>query len=171
MKTIATTTWALAGATALLLAAPGIAAAAGAQHELYPEQYDATEHFDAGDGPCVPWAGSFHEVREGGYRLVAGPGGQVPGEVHVNGAIDGLVELTPDDPSLPTYRGTYREKVNAVATGFTEDGDDILRVGQYRLRTTLRGSDGSTILLTLAGKTTLNANGRVVVERDDLTCS
>ena len=170
MKKIATT-WALAGATALLLGAPGTAAAAGAQHEFYPEHYDATEHFDAGDGPCVPWAGDFHEVREGGYRLVAAPGGQVSGEVHINGAIDGLVELVPDDATLPSYRGTYREKVDAVATGFTEDGDDILRVGQYRLRTSLQGTDGSTITLTLAGKTTINANGRVVVERDELTCS
>jgi hypothetical protein len=30
---------------------------------------------------------------------------------------------------------------------------------------------GSTIRLTLAGKTTINGNGRVVVTRDERTCS
>lgn len=168
MNTI-TTTLALAGASALLVGAPGTASAAGAQHEAIPEQYDATEHFDAGDGPCVPWAGSFHEVREGGYRLVAPPGGRDAGEVHINGAVDGLVELVPDDPALRSYRGTYREKVDAVGT-FTEE-DEVLRVGQYRLRTVLRGTDGSTFVLSLSGKTTIDANGRVVVQRDELSCS
>ena len=172
MKHALTTSLAtLAGATALVLGTTGgPSAAAGAQHEFVPEHYDATEHFDAGDGPCVPWAGSFREVREGGYKLVAAPGGQVPGEVHINGAIDGLVVLTPDDPGLPTYHGTYREKVDAVGTNFTDEGD-VLRVGKYRLRSTLRGTDGSTIVLTLAGKTTINGNGRVVVERDTFSCS
>ena len=31
--------------------------AGGAIHETLPEQYDATEHFVAGEGFCVPWRG------------------------------------------------------------------------------------------------------------------
>ena len=160
----------LAGAALTLGVAAAPATAAGAQHTYYPQQYDATEHFDAGEGPCVPWPGSFHEVRDGGFKVVAAPGGQVPGEVHITGTIAGVVELTPDDPSLPTYRGTYRETVSAVAISFDEQGD-LLRVGQYRLRTVLRGTDGSSLLLTLSGKTTVNGTGQTVVQRDQFSCS
>ena len=159
------------GASALLggiLAGP--AAAAGAQHAFYPEDYDAYEHFAAGEGFCVEWAGTFHEVRHGGYRLVAASGGQQPGELHVNGAIDGHVDLIPDDPSLPTYSGDYREKVNGVVTEFSDEGD-VERVGQFRLRSTLVGTDGSTFELRLSVKTTFTANGTLTVERDTFTCA
>ncbi|GAA1643065.1 hypothetical protein GCM10009744_36580 [Kribbella alba] len=160
----------LLGAFALVGVTAGPASAAGgAEHAFLLEDYNAYEHFAPGDGPCVSWAGTFHEVRSGGYRLVTAPGGQVAGEFHVNGVIDGLVELIPDAASLPTYSGTYREKVNAVVTSFTEQGDPA-RVSQYRLRSTLRGTDGSTITLRLSGKFTMNANGVVVVSRDTFTC-
>ena len=103
----------LAGLALVAFAAPGAtpAHAAGAEHVIEPEDYDEVEHFDAGEGFCVDWAGSFHEVRHGAYRLLTAPGGQVTGETHVNGVIAGLVELVPDDPGLPTYTGSYREKV------------------------------------------------------------
>jgi hypothetical protein len=157
------------GAFALVGVAAGPASAGGSEHEILTEDYNAYEHFEPGEGPCVQWAGTFHEVRSGGYRLVTAPGGQVEGEVHVNGVIDGLVELIPDAAGLPTYSGTYREKVNAVLTSFTEEGDTA-RVSQYRLRSTLRGTDGSTLNLRLSGKFTMNANGDVVVSRDTFTC-
>ena len=102
--------------------------------------------------------------------MVTAPGGQVEGEFHANGVIDGLAELIPDDAALPTYSGTYREKVNAVVTSFTEEGDTA-RVSQYRLLSTLQGTDGSTLDLRLSGKFTMNANGVVVVSRDTFTCS
>jgi hypothetical protein len=160
----------LLGAFALVGVAAGPASAAGgAEHAFLIEDYNAYEHFAPGDGPCVSWAGTFHEVRSGGYRLVTPPGGQVEGEFHVNGVIDGLVELIPDAAGLPMYSGTYREKVNAVVTGPLEKGD-LTRVSQYRLRSTLRGTDGSTITLRLSGKFTMNANGVVVVSRDTFTC-
>jgi hypothetical protein len=160
----------LLGAFALVGVAAGPASAAGgAQHAFEIEDFNAYEHFAPGDGPCVSWAGTFHEVRSGGYRLVTPPGGQVEGEFHVNGVIDGLVELIPDAAGLPTYSGTYREKVNAVVTGPLEEGD-LTRVSQYRLRSTLRGTDGSTIALRLSGKFTMNANGVVVVSRDTFIC-
>ena len=144
--------------------------AGGAVHQTYPESYDATEHFAAGEGFCVPWAGSFREVRSGQYKLVTAPGGQVAGETHINGVIAGSVTLTPDDPALPTYSGSYREKVNGVLIGITPGGNDVTRVGQYRLRSTLRGTDGSTLDLRLAGKMTMNAKGVVTVSRDTFTC-
>ena len=158
------------GAFALVGVATGAASAAGgAEHAFLIEDYNAYEHFAPGDGPCVSWAGTFHEVRSGGYRLVTAPGGQAEGEFHLNGVINGLVELIPDAAGLPTYSGTYREKVNAVVTSFTEEGDTS-RVSQYRLRSTLRGTDGSTLNLRLSGKFTMNANGVVVVSRDTFTC-
>ncbi len=157
--------------TAILLAAAaaGPATAGGAQHDFYPENYDAYEHFNAGEGFCVDWAGTFHEVRHGGYRLVAAPGGQQPGELHVNGIIDGRVELIPDDAALPTYSGDYREKVNGIVTEFTDEGD-VERVAQYRLRSTLHGTDGSSLDLVLSGKLTINANGVATVEREVFSC-
>jgi hypothetical protein len=36
-------------------------------------------------------------VGHGGDRLVAAPGGQRPGELHINGVIDGTVELRLSD--------------------------------------------------------------------------
>lgn len=155
-------------ATVLLAGAP--VASAGAIHDDQPETYDATEPFAAGEGMCVPWAGRLHEVRSGLYRQVTPPGGPRSPELHVNGVIQGAIEIRPDDPDLPTYSGTYREKVNAVVLGTSPDGDDLLRVGQYRLRLPLTGTDGSRLLLTLAGKVTVNANGVTTVSRDSFTC-
>ena len=77
----------LGGAALIGAAATGPVSAAGADHTFYPENYDAYEHFAAGEGFCVTWAGTFHEVRHGGYRLVAAPGGQQPDELHINGVI------------------------------------------------------------------------------------
>ena len=144
--------------------------AGGAVHETVPEQYDAIEHFAAGEGFCVPWAMSFREVRNGQYKLVTAPGGREPGEFHINGVISGSITLTPDDPTLPTYFGTYREKVNGVITGTDDEGFDVERVAQYRLRSTLRGTDGTTLALRLSGKLTTNAHGVVTVSRDTFTC-
>ena len=158
------------GAAALSVALTTPALADGAGHDVVAENDDARDHFEAGQGPCVPWAGTFHEVRHGGYKLTAAPAGQVSGELHVNGAVDGLVELVPDDPALPTYRGTYREKVNAVVVP-SSSGEDAERVGQYRLRSTLVGTDGSTLTLRLSGKVTVNANGVPTVDRQTFDCS
>ena len=158
----------LAGAAALSFGgATEPVAAAGAQRVFYPEQYDETVQLSAGDGLCVPWAGTFDEVRNGGYTMMIPPGGQVPGETHITGAIAGLIELTPDDQSLPSYlpgdddcRSHRRRR-----------GGGVLRVGQYRVRTALRGTDGSTIGLVLSGKVTVNGTGETIVQRDQVTCS
>jgi hypothetical protein len=161
---------ALACGLALVGAAAFPAAAAPAQHDVFVEQFDGSVHLAAADNFCGAWAATFREVRSGSYRILLPPGGRVDGEFHVNGAIDGRIELTPDDRTRPTYVGTFREKVNGVVIEVSEDGD-VLRVAQYRLRTTLHGSDGSRLVLRLAGKVTMNANGEVVVLRDSLSCA
>jgi hypothetical protein len=162
------TSAAAASTLAVILAAP--AAWAGATHEFVPVSYDASEHFEAGEGFCVPWSGTFREVQEGGFRYLTPEGGQVAGEVHVNGVIDGSVTLTPDDPSLPTYSGSYREKTNGIVVGVDASGWDVLRVGQFRLTAPLAGTDGSRIEISLSGKLTVNANGVTTVSRDAFSC-
>lgn len=148
----------------------GSAAAAPAVHDTYVEEWDATEHFAAGDGePCVPWAGSFREVRSGEITLVTVSSGPRAGEVHVNGVIDGYAEFVPDDGSLPTYAGFYREKLAGVLVGLGSD-EEPERVMQFRLRGVLDGTDGSTLTLVMSGKVTVTAKGEVVVDRFRFTC-
>lgn len=152
-------------ATAALTALT-VPANAGAQHSVLPEEYDDTWTMDADENMCGPWPATLHEVRSGSYRIVEAPGGQVDGEFHVNGVINGLIELDPDaDGPLPTYVGTYREKVNGVVYG--EDGE---RVVQFRLRTVARADDGSTLKLALGGKVTVNGQGRVASQREVASC-
>lgn len=162
----------LAASAVAALAVPlvGTAApvAAAAQHDVITEEYDETEPFAAGEGPCVAWAGTFHEVRHGAYKLVSPPNGR--GETHVNGSVDGAVEVVPDDSRQPSYAGTYREKVDAVVSGITDDGFGFERVSQYHLKPRLHGSDGSQIVLTLRGKVTVNGRGVVTVQRDVMEC-
>lgn len=146
-------------------------AGARAQHGVFEESYDGSFHLSADDNPCGRWAGTIREVRSGSVKIVAAPGGQTPEEYHINGAIDASIEIVPDDPQLPSYAGAYREKLNGVITGADGDGDDVTRVAQYRLRAPMTGTDGSRLLLTLSGKVTLNASGRMVVGRDSMTCA
>jgi hypothetical protein len=160
---------ALACGLALVGAGASPVSAAPAQHDVYVEEYDASAHLTAAENFCGPWAATFREVRSGSYKILLPPGGRVEGEFHVNGAIDGRIELIPDDRTRPTYTGTYREKVNVVVVEVTDDGD-VVRVGQYRLRSTLHGTDGSRLVLRLSGKVTMNSNGEVVVSHDSLSC-
>ena len=158
-------------ATAVLpvsLALP--ASAAPATHDVFVEDYDAYEAFAAGDAePCVSWAGTFHEVRSGEVHLVTTTTGPQAGAVHANGVIDGYIEYIPDDHSQPTYAGTYREKLNAALLQLSFD-DDQTRVAQFRLRSRLGGTDGSSLQLVMSGKVTLNGYGDVVVDRSQFTC-
>jgi len=160
-------------AAALVAAALAIgalpAAGAPAQHDVFVEEYDAYEPFAAGEGPCVDWAGTFHEVRAGQGKLVSPGGARHPDEVHVNGVVDGFVELIPDDATLPSYSGTYREKLNALVT--ISDETEDLRIAHYRLRSVLTGTDGSRLTLSLSGKITVNGRGDVVISRDVFTCA
>lgn len=148
----------------LLLAAP--VAAEPAQHAFSPESFDASEHWAASDNPCGSYSATFHEVRTGGFKLVI----TKDGVLHANGAVDGHVDITPDDPALPSYSGDYREKAGAVVIGTDAQGNDVTKVSHYRLRVPLVGTDGSTLSLVLAGKVTLNGRGDTVVSRDSLAC-
>jgi hypothetical protein len=152
--------------TLAVLTAP--AAAAPAEHEVYVETYDETEHLSAAENFCGRWATTFREVRNGTYRIVAPGGISRPDELHINGVVNGSITLRPDDSSLPTYAGAFREKLNGLVTVI--DDSDVERVAQFRLRSTLRGTDGSQLRLKLWGKITVNGNGDLVVERGDLVC-
>ena len=144
--------------------------AAPATHDVFVEEYEAYEPFAAGDGqPCVPSARTFHEVRSGEVKLVTINSGPQAGEVHVNGAIAGFIEYIPDDTALPTYSGTYREKLNGVLLELSFE-DDQSRIAQFRLRSRLAGTDGSSLRLAMSGKLTLNGNGNLVVDRFSFTC-
>lgn len=168
-----TTTTSLVAAALLLLGAAGDAGAAsaeGASHDVYVESYDDSFHLPGEQNPCGAWGATLHEVRAGQVRLVTPRGGREDGEVHINGAIEGSIELVPDDPALPTYSGGYREKLNGVVTGTDDQGNDTARVAQYRLRAPLRGDDGSRLVLALSGKLTVNGTGVLVVSRDRMTC-
>lgn len=146
------------------------ASAAPATHDVLVEDYNAYEPFAAGAGePCVPWAGTFHEERYGEIELVTVNSGPQAGEVHLNGAIAGFVGFIPDDTSLPTYTGTYREKLNGVLLELGFD-DDQSRIAQFRLRSRLTCTDGASLQLAMSGKLTLNGNGHIVVDRVGFTC-
>jgi hypothetical protein len=167
MKLATAITTCLAVPALTLAASP--AAAAPAQHDVFVDEYDGYVPFAAGEGPCVDWAGTLHEVRSAVFRVLEPGGARNPDEFHANGVVDGSVELIPDDPTLPTYSGTFREKANAIGTA-AEEGDD-LRIAQYRLRSVLTGTDGSRLTLSLSGKITVNGRGDLVTERFELSCS
>jgi len=169
LRSLITSLIAVPLAAATTLTAPA-AHADPAVHGVYVEEYDAYEHLAAGENFCVPWSGQFHEVRSGLAKLLTPSGTRRPGEVHINLVVDGFVELIPDDAAFPTYSGTYREKADGVLTGLTGDGD-VERVMQWRLRTTLEGTDGSTLTLSMSGKLNTNGNDDVVVSRDSFSCA
>jgi hypothetical protein len=152
-----------------LLALGGTTAmAAPAQHDVYLETYDAYEAFPAEENPCGTWPGTFHEVRDGAAKLLVPSGQANGGELHINMVVYGLVELIPDDPALPTYSGTYREKADGIVSGW--EGSETDRVVQYRLRIALSGTDGSSLTLVLSGKVTVNGQDRLVVDRMRFSC-
>jgi hypothetical protein len=146
------------------------ASAAPAAHDVLIEESDVSEPFTAGESePCVPWAGTFHEVRSGEMKQVTVNSGPHTGEVHLNGVIAGFAEFIPDDTTLPTYSGTYREKLDGVLLEFSLE-DDQIRIAQTRLRSQLVGTDGSSLQLVISAKVTRNANGDIVVDRSSFTC-
>lgn len=153
-------------AVPMAVLAPAEAHAAPAQPHVYVEDYDGHEAVEAEENACGDWDATLFEKRSGQYKLVEAPGG----ELHVNGVVHGQVRLVPNDPALPTYGGSYREKINAIITGVDENGDDVARVAQYRLRLAMTGSDGSELLLVESGKVTFTPAGEAVVTRELSSC-
>ena len=139
-------------------------------HDVYIEEYNDYSSFNPGEmEPCVPWTGTFHEVRHGQAKLVAHVEGPRTGELQVNMKVDGFIELIPKDGALPTYTGSYREKATAVVVGPFDD-TEVEIVSQFALRGTLTGSDGSSLELRMRGKVTHNGQGDLVLERFEFTC-
>jgi hypothetical protein len=83
--------------------------------------------------------------------------------------IAGFVEYIPHDTYLPTYAGTYQEKLNGVLLELSFE-DDQSRIAQFRLQSQQAGTDGSSLRLTMSGKLTLNGNGYVLVDTFRFTC-
>ena len=157
---------AIALLAAVLLPAPPVAAAP-AEHLVVEESWSGSEHFAAGEGPCVPWAGTLAEDRHMTARLVWTGTGPRVGEYAVVAQVDGALSLVPDDATAaPTYAGSYRE----TATGrFSWDGDEP-RVGRFAVHARATGSDGSALLFVLYGRITLRADGTVVTVDEGLRC-
>lgn len=161
-----------AAVTAAAFVVLGISPAqAAAQHDVYEQAYDDVSHLAAHENPCGDWGASLREERSGSYRIVMPSAGQVADEAHINGVVDGRLALVPDDPTRPAYTGTYREKVTGVLIGVDENGDDEMRVAHYRLRVPLTTPEGGRLVLTMSGKVTLDAEGRMRVSRDTNSCS
>lgn len=158
---------AIAG-TALVATLGATASAAPATHLVYLEDYDDVTSFAAGEGPCVPYAGTVHEIRHGAYKLLVNGSDPHANEVKVAGTVEGSLAVSPTVPGDgPTYSGGYREQ----STGWLADPDnDQWRVGQYRLIGRLTGSDGSTLRLYAREKVTVRPDGVNVVERYALSC-
>jgi hypothetical protein len=162
---------AIAAISIVSVLALGVVPATGApaQHDRFEEESDTTFSFGAGEGPCVEWAGTMREVRSTRYKVLTPGGARHPDELLTNGVVDGFVELVPDDPGFPSYAGTFREKVNGAVT-VTEDGDE-LRIANYRARSVLTGTDGSSVTLVLSGKITVNGRGELVIDEEQFACS
>jgi hypothetical protein len=135
---------------------------------VYVEEFDGTSAFGAAEDPCVDYAGTMHETRSGSYALMASGTGPRSAEVKVRGAVDGFLEIAPDDPSEgPSYAGAYSERV----VGWLTDPDtDAFRVVHLRLHGRPAGSDGTSVVLESTLKLTIRPDGNTVVERQSVTC-
>ena len=135
---------------------------------VYVEEFDGTEQFAPGENQCVAYAGTLHEVRSGQFILTTLGNGPRSAELKVRGAIDGSIEITPTYPADgPSYTGTYSER---VVGWLTDPDNDTFRVGHYRLRGRLAGSDGSSRVLDSTFKVTMKPDGTAVVNRQSSTC-
>ena len=124
------------------MAALGLApaSAAPAQHDVYDATFDGTEHFTADENFCGPWATTFHEVRAGQIKIVIPPGGQQPGDSPTASWMGASTWSRTTRGCRHTAGPTGR--TNAVITSIIDETDTV-RVAQFRVRSTLRGTDGS----------------------------
>lgn len=144
------------------------ASAAPAQHFAFPEAYEGTLPFAAGENRCVAYAGTMHEVREGSYRLLATGTGTRSTELKVVGTVQGSIEIAPADAAAgPSYTGSYREH---VAGWLTDPDSDAFRVVQFHLIGRLDGSDGSSLQLRSTLKVTVRPDGTTAVSRQEDSC-
>ncbi|MDQ1614111.1 MAG: hypothetical protein QOJ60_50 [Actinomycetota bacterium] len=166
--TMRLTSLALAGAAGMSALAPAVPAAAAASVTLFSfHQHEvSSEHFAAGEGACVGYAGTLVEHRDVRVRGVQHDSGGLAGQMSARETVDATFSLTPDDPADgPAYTGTYREGGTGRAIGF-----DQTIVSTYHLVAHATGSDGSTLRFLLRGHVTTTPRGAVHAATDSLTC-
>ena len=89
------------------------------------------------------------------------------GDIHVNINQNGTVTSVPDDPTLPTFTGTFHSSETVNGPPGTLPG------GEFTIIETVNGrnSDGTHAVLLMHQHVTWNANLVVTASFDTLTCS
>ena len=119
---------------------------------------------------CVGYSGSIYEERAYALRVTEFVAGPNEGSVQLTGTIAGSFTIAPD-PGVagPTYRGSYREKVNLVGTSL----DGPYRVVSFTLPATATGTSGATLKFLLRGHAVFNLSaptGEPKALVDKFTC-
>lgn len=154
----------LAAAVALLPAGPA-RAEAGVTHLTLHEHHVSTDHFAAGAGICVDYAGTLIEDRQLDAKAVQHDGGT--SLANLTFTVYATFSITPDDPTAgPAYTGSYVEK----GAGIVDTAPDQDRAVSYHVVAAATGSDGSTLRFLLRGHVTATPDGTVHAARDQLTC-
>jgi hypothetical protein len=154
----------LAAAVALLPAGPAHAEA-GVTHLTLHEHEVSTDHFAAGDGICVDYAGTLIEDRHLDAEAVQHDNGA--GLANLTFIVRATFSITPDEPAAgPSYTGSYVEK----GAGIVETASSQDRAVTYHVVAAGTGSDGSTLRFLLRGHVTATPDGAVHAARDQLTC-
>jgi hypothetical protein len=155
----------IAAAVALLPAVPADAESA-VTHLTLHEHEVSTDHFAAGQGICVDYAGTLVEDRRLDAQAVQHE--SAAGLVNLTFTVRATLSITPDDPAAgPTYIGSYVEK----GAGIVETAPDQDRAITYHVVAAADGSDRSTLRFLLRGHITVTPEGTVHAARDQLTCA
>jgi hypothetical protein len=138
----------LAAAVALLPAGP-VRAEAGVTHLTLHEHEVSAEHFAAGAGVCVDYAGTLVEDRQLDAGAVQHDSGA--GLANLTFTVRATFSITPDDPTAgAAYTGSYVEK----GAGIVDTAPDQDRAVSYHVVAAATGSDGSTLRFLLRGHVT-----------------
>jgi hypothetical protein len=114
------------------------------------------EKFDAGQGPCVDYAGTVAEDRTYRVGITAYTTGAIAGQVYIVGGVDVVIDITPNRADGPSYRGTYTEHGASPATSPTRETSRSASV--YHLNARPTGTDGSWL--------TAHGSGHLIVGPD-----
>jgi hypothetical protein len=153
-------------ALAVVPTGPAMAAASVTHIPIHVEEV-STDHFAAGDGVCVDYAGTLVENRVGDADLVLHESGALADAFHVTFVVAADFTLTPDNPNAgPGYSGTYREGGAGLVEGDT--GQEL--TSSFHLIAVATGTDGSTLHFLLRGHVTVTPDGTMRAVSDQLTC-
>jgi hypothetical protein len=157
----------LAAVLALAASATPASGAAAVTHLTLQEHEVSTDHFEAGDGICVDYAGTLVEDRELDADAVLHDRGALAGVANLTFTVRADFSISPDDPADgPAYTGTYVEGGAGSVDTATDEG----RAATYHVVASATGSDGSTLRFLLRGHVTLTPDATVHADRDQLTC-